>query len=84
MTRQFEQTEAGRRWMGRLVDSLHAGEDVSPEHAAEMVVRIGAGRADGWHGRYVHAVEDARDPKFSEGDGQAPAFDADERRLRVL
>jgi NAD(P)-dependent dehydrogenase (short-subunit alcohol dehydrogenase family) len=54
MTERFERTEAGRRWMQPLIERLHEGDDVSPEHAADMVVEIANGKLDDFHGRYLH------------------------------
>lgn len=59
MTEQFTQTKPGRAWMGRLSERLNAGEDNSPELAAEMVVTLGTGALDKLHGRYLHSARDA-------------------------
>jgi NAD(P)-dependent dehydrogenase (short-subunit alcohol dehydrogenase family) len=58
MTEQFADTEAGRRWMGFMVQRFETGEDVPPDLAAEVAVTIATGSLDALHGRYLRADGD--------------------------
>jgi NAD(P)-dependent dehydrogenase (short-subunit alcohol dehydrogenase family) len=83
MTRQFIETAPGRAWMTRLAEKLERGGDVSPDMAAEMVVRIGAGELDRFHGRYLHSAEDLE--KLDElKDHAAEIAEQDGRVLRLI
>lgn len=82
MTRQFLDTDSGRTWMERLAEKLDDGEDVPPDLAAEMVVRIGSGELDGLHGRYLHSAEDLE--KVDRLRERAGAISEEDRRtLRI-
>ncbi len=60
MTKQFKETEAGRKWMGDMARRLEQDEDVPPDLAAGLVAEIATGGLDRLHGRYLHSDEDAR------------------------
>ncbi|MBD3167653.1 SDR family NAD(P)-dependent oxidoreductase [bacterium] len=59
MTETFINTEKGRKWMDYMAERLNTNQDISPTHAAELVIRIGTGVLDAYHGRYLHAGKDA-------------------------
>ncbi len=82
MTEQFAQTETGRKWMAQLSDRLKAGDDNSPQNAAEIVVEIASGGLDDLHGRYLHAPEDV-DRLDSLRQSAAGIVEEDARTLRV-
>jgi NAD(P)-dependent dehydrogenase (short-subunit alcohol dehydrogenase family) len=82
MTRQFEQAEAGLRWMGRLRRRLERGEHVPAARAAALVVELGSGRLDALHGRYLSAERDL--DRLGESHQLVQELrDADRRTLRL-
>jgi NAD(P)-dependent dehydrogenase (short-subunit alcohol dehydrogenase family) len=54
-------SEAGRRWMGWFRDIFDAGRDVTPEHAAELVLWLARGRGDALSGRFIARGDDLED-----------------------
>ena len=58
MTEQFEKTEAGRRWIGYMIERFKQGANVEPEMAAGLIAAIAEGRLDGYAGRYLRAPDD--------------------------
>jgi NAD(P)-dependent dehydrogenase (short-subunit alcohol dehydrogenase family) len=82
MTEQFADTEAGRKWMGRLAERLEANEDDPPARAAEMVVVLATGALDELHGRYLHSSHDLE--RLESLRGRAPDIaEEDARTLRM-
>jgi NAD(P)-dependent dehydrogenase (short-subunit alcohol dehydrogenase family) len=49
---------AMRRWIPWLQDVFDRGEDVSPDHAARLVLLLGSGRADSLSGRFLTIEDD--------------------------
>ncbi len=82
MTEQFEQTEAGRKYMARIIERLREGKDVPPDRAAEMVVAIACGELDDLQGRFLSA-EDDLDRLNTLRDRSDEIVERDERILHI-
>jgi NAD(P)-dependent dehydrogenase (short-subunit alcohol dehydrogenase family) len=52
------ESEEGKRWLPWFGEILERGEDVSPIHAADLVVLLASGRADALSGRFVTIKDD--------------------------
>jgi NAD(P)-dependent dehydrogenase (short-subunit alcohol dehydrogenase family) len=52
------ESEAGRRWMPWFGEVFRRGEDVPPEHAADLVVLLASGRADALSDRFFTIKDD--------------------------
>ncbi len=82
MTEQFAKKEPGRKWMSRLVERLKAGDDVSPENAAAMVVVLASGLLDKLAGRYLRSPEDIQQIEALRSEA-AGIVEQEERVLRI-
>lgn len=82
MTEQFEQSDAGKKWMDYMAQRFRDGLDVPPERAAELVEAIAEGRFDALAGRYFHASGDAG--KFDEIEADAEGIEKRGERLLRL
>ncbi|MCB2198881.1 SDR family oxidoreductase [bacterium] len=82
MTEQFEQSEAGKKWMDYMAQRFREGLDVPPERAAELVEAIALGTFDALAGRYFHASGDAG--KFEEIAADAEGIEMRGERLLRL
>lgn len=58
MTELQLETEAGKKWMGRIKQRFEEGADVPPTLAAELAVELASGRFDRLSGRAFNAGED--------------------------
>jgi NAD(P)-dependent dehydrogenase (short-subunit alcohol dehydrogenase family) len=58
MTDYLAYSEAGRRWLPWGEAFMESGVTVPPERAAEMVVVLASGRADGLSGRFLELTDD--------------------------
>jgi NAD(P)-dependent dehydrogenase (short-subunit alcohol dehydrogenase family) len=58
MTEYLMQSPEGRKWFPWFRDSFDAGKDVPPERAAQLVVLLAAGMADGLSGRFLDVADD--------------------------
>jgi len=58
MTEYALKSEEGQRWMPRFVEIFKRGEDVPPNHAADLVVMLASGRADSLSGRFFTIKDD--------------------------
>jgi NAD(P)-dependent dehydrogenase (short-subunit alcohol dehydrogenase family) len=58
MAEDVMRSEDGRRWLPWLQRIFDEGLDVTPEHAAEMVLLLTSGRADRLSGRFLHRLDD--------------------------
>ena len=79
MTEQFEQTDAGRKWMDFMIDRFARGDDTTPDHVAAVVAAVAAGELDAFHGRFLDAPRDAG--RLAE---LAAMDDVGEREVRTL
>jgi NAD(P)-dependent dehydrogenase (short-subunit alcohol dehydrogenase family) len=52
------ESEEGRRWMPWFAEVFQRGEDVPPDHAADLVVLLASGRADALSGRFFTIKDD--------------------------
>jgi len=52
------ESEAGRRWMPWFCEVLQRGDDVPPDHAADLVVLLASGGADALSGRFITIKDD--------------------------
>jgi NAD(P)-dependent dehydrogenase (short-subunit alcohol dehydrogenase family) len=52
------ESEAGKRWMPWFGDVFQRGDDVPPDHAADLVVLLASGRADALSGRFCTIKDD--------------------------
>ena len=52
------ESEAGKRWMPWFGDVFQRGDDVPPDHAADLVVLLASGRADALSGRFFTIKDD--------------------------
>lgn len=82
MTEQFEQSDAGKKWMDYMAQRFREGLDVPPERAAELVEAIALGTFDALAGRYFHASGDAG--KFEEIAADAEGIEMRGERLLRL
>jgi NAD(P)-dependent dehydrogenase (short-subunit alcohol dehydrogenase family) len=83
MTESFEQSEEGQKWMSGLLNRMKQGDTVSPRLAADMVVEIGSGRLDGYHGRYLSSERD-HDQIDRLIDDIENVLQSDQRTLRLI
>jgi NAD(P)-dependent dehydrogenase (short-subunit alcohol dehydrogenase family) len=58
MTQYQLDTEAGRKWLGRIETLFDEGRDVPPTRAAELAVQLASGRFDEFHGRGFGVQDD--------------------------
>jgi NAD(P)-dependent dehydrogenase (short-subunit alcohol dehydrogenase family) len=58
MTELQLDTEAGKKWMGRIADMFATGRDVPPERAAGLAVALASGRCDELAGRMFNVTDD--------------------------
>ncbi len=58
MTDYLAYSEAGQRWLPWGQAYMESGVTVPPERAADMVVVLASGRADGLSGRFLHVSDD--------------------------
>ena len=58
MTELQLNTEAGKKWMGRIADMFATGRDVPPERAAGLAVALASGRFDELAGRMFNVTDD--------------------------
>jgi len=83
MTEPFEETEEGRKWMGRLAKRLEESEDTPPEAGARLVAELATGDFDAMHGRMFHAERDLS--RIEELKAQADEMAGEDRRaLRIV
>ena len=52
------ESEEGQRWLPWLGEIFKQGEDVPPDHAADLVVLLASGRADALSGRFFTITDD--------------------------
>jgi NAD(P)-dependent dehydrogenase (short-subunit alcohol dehydrogenase family) len=52
------ESEEGRRWLPWFGEIFQRGEDVPPDHAADLVVLLASGRADALSGRFLTINDD--------------------------
>jgi NAD(P)-dependent dehydrogenase (short-subunit alcohol dehydrogenase family) len=52
------ESEAGKKWLPWFRKLFDRGLDVPPEEAAQLVVRLAAGRADALSGRFIDVSDD--------------------------
>jgi NAD(P)-dependent dehydrogenase (short-subunit alcohol dehydrogenase family) len=52
------ESEAGKRWLPWFGEIFKRGEDVPPDHAADLVVLLASGRADPLSGRFFTIKDD--------------------------
>jgi len=52
MTEYALKSDGGKRWLPWLGEIFKHGEDVPPNHAADLVVLLASGRADALSGRF--------------------------------
>lgn len=58
MTEALIDGEAGRRWLPWYRTAFDAGQDVAPDEAGALVVRLARGDADALSGRFVSRADD--------------------------
>jgi hypothetical protein len=51
-------SEEGRRWMSWFGEIFRRGEDVPPDHAADLVVLLASGQLDALSGRFFTIKDD--------------------------
>jgi NAD(P)-dependent dehydrogenase (short-subunit alcohol dehydrogenase family) len=74
-------SEAGRRWLPWFKAIFDEGQDVSPEHAARLVVFLASGRADVLSGRFFMVGDDL--PGLIEQAERGQLGDSQTLRLRT-
>jgi len=52
------ESREGQRWLPWLGEVFKRGEDVPPNHAADLVILLASGRADALSGRFVTIRDD--------------------------
>jgi len=52
------ESEGGQRWLPWLGEVFKRGEDVPPNHAADLVLLLTSGRADALSGRFFTIKDD--------------------------
>jgi NAD(P)-dependent dehydrogenase (short-subunit alcohol dehydrogenase family) len=73
------ESEEGRRWMPWFGEIFRRGEDVPPDHAADLVVLLASGRADTLSGRFFTIKDDV--VRLAERAGEKGLGDSQTLRL---